>query len=49
MTAPIKRDAMQFICGCCGHIASLVSVTASKRQIVEKQLPDPIGNVRSKH
>ena len=49
MTRPIKSEDLRFIRGLRGQIASLASVTGDKRQIVEKQLPDPIGNVRSKH
>jgi hypothetical protein len=49
MTLPINGESQRLIHGLRGHIASLASDTGHKRQIVEKQLPDPIGNLRSKH
>ncbi|KPB34445.1 Unknown protein sequence [Pseudomonas savastanoi pv. phaseolicola] len=48
MIRRIYSNALQFICGRRGHIASPAADTGNKWQNVEKQLPDPIGNLRSK-
>ncbi len=48
MIRRIYSNVLQFICGRRGHIASPAADTGNKWQNVEKQLPDPIGNLRSK-